>query len=93
MKRHRLLAREINLNNIKIKMFWRKIQASIATSTKQLNLILVLDFISRVFNLLPTLSRSRLVEPDQVLRFIADTVSKDRDLDVIGTLLVRDKRA
>jgi hypothetical protein len=93
MKSHRLLAREINLDNIKIKMFWRKIQASIATSTKQLNLILVLDFISRVFNLLATLSRSRLVEPDQVLRFIADTVSKDRDLDVIGTLLVRDKRA
>jgi hypothetical protein len=93
MKSHRLLAREINLDNIKIKMFWRKIQASIATSTKQLNLILVLDFISRVFNLLATLSRSRLVEPDQVLRFIADTVSKDRDLDVIGTLLVRYKRA
>ncbi len=92
MKRHRLLAREINLNNIKIKMFWREIQTSIATSTKQLYLILVLDFISRVFNLLTTLSRSRLVESDQVLRFIADTVSKDRDLDVIGTLLVRDKR-
>ncbi len=93
MKSHRLLAREINLNNIKIKMFWREIQTSIATSTKQLDLILVLDFISRVFDLLTTLSRSRLVESDQVLRFIADTVSKDRDLDVIGTLLVRDKRA
>ena len=93
MQRHRLLTREIHFHDIKIQMLRGKIQTPITTGTKQLDPILILDLVPWVLNLLPTLTATRLMESNQVLGLIADTVSNNRYLDVVCTFLVGDKRA